>query len=140
MTTEHIKKDEVKKEDEDSQSFVKENNTPTVDLEVEEEPSKEELFSLTEKAVEEPRIDVPLDNSFEEPVVEEAKEVENVEPEPLQQEQIITVSPLLFSAINYKSKQADAVEKIDEHVNEYVLSSSKTISDNVQTKQKTDWD
>ena len=140
LTTEHIKKDEVKKEDEDSQSFVKENNTPTVDLEVEEEPSKEELFSLTEKAVEEPRIDVPLDNSFEEPVVEEAKEVENVEPEPLQQEQIIAVSPLLFSAINYKSKQADAVEKIDEHVNEYVLLSSKTISDNIQTKQKTDWD
>lgn len=140
LTTEHIKKDEVKKEDEDSQSFVKENNTPTVDLEVEEEPSKEELFSLTEKAVEEPRIDVPLDNSFEEPVVEEAKEVENVEPEPLQQEQIIAVSPLLFSAINYKSKQADAVEKIDEHVNEYVLSSAKTISDNIQTKQKTDWD
>ena len=140
LTTEHIKQDEVKKEDEDSQSLVKENNTPTVDLEVEEEPSKEELFSLTEKAVEEPRIDVPLDNSFEEPVVEEAKEVENVEPEPLQQEQIIAVSPLLFSAINYKSKQADAVEKIDEHVNEYVLSSSKTISDNIQTKQKTDWD
>ena len=140
LTTEHIKKDEVKKEDEDSQSFVKENNTPTVDLEVEEEPSKEELFSLTEKAVEEPRIDVPLDNSFEEPVVEEAKEVENVDPEPLHQEQIIAVSPLLFSAINYKSKQADAVEKIDEHVNEYVLSSSKTISDNIQTKQKTDWD
>ena len=109
-------------------------------MEVEEEPSKEELFSLTEKAVEEPRIDVPLDNSFEEPVVEEAKEVENVEPEPLQQEQIIAVSPLLFSAINYKSKQADAVEKIDEHVNEYVLSSAKTISDNIQTKQKTDWD
>lgn len=140
LTTEHIKKDEVKKEDEDSQSLVKENNTPTVDLEVEEEPSKEELFSLTENAVEEPRIDVPLDNSFEEPVVEEAKEVENVEPEPLQQEQIIAVSPLLFSAINYKSKQADAVEKIDEHVNEYVLSSAKTISDNIQTKQKTDWD
>lgn len=140
LTTEHIKKGEVKKEDEDSQSFVKENNAPTVDLEVEEEPSKEELFSLTEKAVEEPRIDVPLDNSFEEPVVEEAKEVENVEPEPLQQEQIIAVSPLLFSAINYKSKQADAVEKIDEHVNEYVLSSAKTISDNIQTKQKTDWD
>lgn len=140
LTTEHIKKDEVKKEDEDSQSFVKENNAPTVDLEVEEEPSKEELFGLTEKAVEEPRIDVPLDNPFEEPVVEEAKEVENVEPEPLQQEQIIAVSPLLFSAINYKSKQADAVEKIDEHVNEYVLSSTKTISDNIQTKQKTDWD
>ena len=140
LTTEHIKQDEVKKEDEDSQSLVRENNTPTVDLEVEEEPSKEELFSLTEKAVEEPRIDVPLDNSFEDPVVEEAKEVENVEPEPLQQEQIIAVSPLLFSAINYKSKQADAVEKIDEHVNEYVLSSAKTISDNIQTKQKTDWD
>lgn len=140
LTTEHIKQDEVKREDEDSQSLVKENNTPTMNLEVEEEPSKEELFSLTEKAVEEPRIDVPLANSFEEPVIEEVKEVENVEPEPLQQEQIITVSPLLFSAINYKSKQADAVEKIDEHVNEYVLSSSKTISDNVQTKQKTDWD
>ena len=98
---------------------------------------KEELFSSPETSIEKPRIDVSLDNSFEEPVV---KEVENVEPEPLQQEQIITVSPLLFSAINYKSKQADAVEKIDEHVNEYVLSSSKTISDNVQTKQKTDWD
>lgn len=134
---EHIKQDEVKKEDEDSQSLVKENNTPTVDLEVEEEPSKEELFSSPETSIEKPRIDVSLDNSFEEPVV---KKVENVEPEPLQQEQIITVSPLLFSAINYKSKQADAVEKIDEHVNEYVLSSSKTISDNIQTKQKTDWD
>ena len=105
-------------------------------MEIEEEPSKEKLFSSPETSIEKPRIDVSLDNSFEEPVV---KEVENVEPEPLQQEQIITVSPLLFSAINYKSKQADAVEKIDEHV-EYVLSSSKTISDNVQTKQKTDWD
>ena len=160
---EHIKQDEVKKEyelvakpndevkeqskemdnkpeiptiqdNQDEQSLVKENNTPTIDLEIEEGPSKEELFSSPETYIEKPRID---DNSFEEPVV---KEVENVEPEPLQQEQIITVSPLLFSAINYKSKQADAVEKIDEHVNEYVLSSSKTISDNVQTKQKTDWD
>lgn len=169
LTTEHIKQDEVKRENElatnpndevkeqskemdnkpeiptiqdnqDEQSLVKENNTPTMNLEVEEEPSKEELFSLTEKAVEEPRIDVPLANSFEEPVIEEVKEVENVELEPLQQEQIITVSPLLFSAINYKSKQADALEKIDEHVNEYVLSSSKTISDDIQTKQKTDWD
>lgn len=163
---EHIKQDEVKKEyelvakpndevkeqskemdnkpeiptiqdNQGEQSLVKENNTPTIDLEIEEEPSKEELFSSPETSIEKPRIDVSLDNSFEEPVV---KEVENVEPEPLQQEQIITVSPLLFSAINYKSKQADAVEKIDEHVNEYVLSSSKTISDNVQTKQKTDWD
>ena len=169
LTTEHIKQDEVKRENElatnpndevkeqskemdnkpeistiqdnqEEQSLVKENNTPTMNLEVEEEPSKEELFSLTEKAVEEPRIDVPLANSFEEPVIEEVKEVENVELEPLQQEQIITVSPLLFSAINYKSKQADALEKIDEHVNEYVLSSSKTISDDIQTKQKTDWD
>ena len=163
---EHIKQDKVKKEyelvakpndevkeqskemdnkpeiptiqdNQDEQSLVKENNTPTIDLEIEEEPSKEKLFSSPETSIEKPRIDVSLDNSFEEPVV---KEVENVEPEPLQQEQIITVSPLLFSAINYKSKQADAVEKIDEHVNEYVLSSSKTISDNVQTKQKTDWD
>lgn len=127
-------------DNQDEQSLVKENNTPTIDLEIEEEPSKEELFSSPETSIEKPRIDVSLDNSFEEPVVEEAKEVENVEPEPLQQEQIIAVSPLLFSAINYKSKQADAVEKIDEHVNEYVLSSSKTISDNIQTKQKTDWD
>lgn len=162
---EHIKQDKVKKEyelvakpndevkeqskemdnkpeiptiqdNQDEQSLVKENNTPTIDSELEEEPSKEKLFSSPETSIEKPRIDVSLDNSFEEPVV---KEVENVEPEPLQQEQIITVSPLLFSAINYKSKQADAVEKIDEHV-EYVLSSSKTISDNVQTKQKTDWD
>ncbi len=124
-------------DNQEEQSLVKENHVTTIDLEVKEEPSKEELFSLTEKAVEEPRIDVPLANSFEEPVVEE---VETVEPEPLQPEQIITVSPLLFSAINYKSKQADAVEKIAEHVNEYVLSSSKTISDNIQTKQKTDWD
>lgn len=58
--------------------------------------------------------------------------------EPLQQEEFIVVSPLLFSAINYKAKQADTVEKINEHVNEYVLTNSKTIFDNVQTKQKTD--
>ena len=47
---------------------------------------------------------------------------------------------ILFSAINYKAKQAEAVKKIDEHVNEYVLLSSKTFSDNIQTKQKTDWE
>ena len=54
-----------------------------MNLDVEEEPNKEELSSLTEKAVEEPRIDVSLTNSFEEPVVEEVKEAapaeENVE-------------------------------------------------------------
>lgn len=61
--------------------------------------------------------------------------------EPFQQEEIITISPLFFSAINYKAKQADAVEKIDEHVNEYAL--VKTNSDYVQendisVKQKND--
>ena len=64
--------------------------------------------------------------------------------EPLQQEEIITISPLLFSAINNKAKQAEAVEKIDEHVNEYVWSYSKTNSDYIQendmpTMQKNDW-
>jgi len=68
------------------------------------------------------------------------KEAENVEPEPLQQEQIITVSPLLFSAINDKAKRTRVIKEIIADVNEHVLSSSKTISDNVQTKQKTDWD
>ena len=106
-------------------------------MEIEEEPSKEELFSSPETSIEKPRIDVSLDNSFEEPVV---KEVENVEPEPLQQEQIITVSPLLFSAINDKAKRTRVIKEIIADVNEHVLSSSKTISDNVQTKQKTDWD
>ena len=55
-------------------------------------------------------------------------------------DELVGVQNAGIDHVNYKSKQADAVEKIDEHVNEYVLSSSKTISDNVQTKQKTDWD
>ena len=166
---EHIKQDKVKKEyelvakpndevkeqskemdnkpeiptiqdNQDEQSLVKENNTPTIDSELEEEPSKEKLFSSPETSIKKPRIDVSLDNSFEEPVVEEVKEAENVEPEPLQQEQIITVSPLLFSAINDKAKRTRVIKEIIADVNEHVLSSSKTISDNVQTKQKTDWD
>ena len=94
-----------------------------------------------EQNAEEPKFDTSFDNSFIEPVVEETENAvssKKVEVEPLQQEQIITVSPLLFSAINYKAKQAEAVEKIDEHVDEYVLVSSKMISDNAQTKQKID--
>lgn len=114
-------------------NISKEYTATAIDLEIEEEPSK----VLAEKPIEEPRIDVFLDNSFEKPIVEET---ENVKSEPLQQEQIVVFSPLLFSAINYKAKQAEAVKKIDEHVNEYVLLSSKTFSDNIQTKQKTDWE
>ena len=87
--------------------------------------------------------EVPSTESFipqEKTISEELEVNEDSKPKQLQQSQIITISPLLFSAINYKAKQAEAVEKIDEHVNEYILSSSKTISDNIQTKQKTDWD
>lgn len=114
-------------------NISKEYTATAIDLEIEEEPSK----VLAEKPIEEPRIDVFLNNSFEKPIVEET---ENVKPEPLQQEQIVAISPLFFSAINYKAKQAEAVKKIDEHVDDYVLSSSRAISDNIQTKQKTDWD
>ena len=98
---------------------------------------QEDLPINPDKPIEKPRIDVFLDNSFEKPIVEET---ENVKSEPLQQEQIVAFSPLLFSVINYKAKQADAVKKIDEHVDDYIISVSRTFSDNIQTKQKTDWD
>lgn len=76
-------------------------------------------------------------------IIKEEPAFDTTEPiqEPLHQEEIITISPLLFSAINNKTKQAEAVEKINEHVNEYVL--TKTNSDYVQEndiseKQKND--
>lgn len=145
LPVEHIKQDDVKistiQDNPKDQNVVKDDNIATIDLEIEEEPSKEELFSLPQEPIKGPEIDTSFNNSFIEPVVEETENTassKKVEVEPLQQEQIITVSPLLFSAINYKAKQAEAVEKIDEHVDEYVLVSSKMISDNVQTKQKID--
>ena len=107
---------------------------------IEEKPKKDELLDSPEKTVE---IDISSPESFKDPertVVEDLEVTEDSEPTPLDQSQIITISPLLFSVINYKSKQAEAIEKIDEHVDDYVLSSSRTISDNIQTKQKTDWD
>lgn len=111
----------------------KECTATAIDFEIEEEPSK----VLAEKPIEEPKIDVFLDNSFENPIMEET---ENVKSEPLQQEQIVAFSPLLFSVINYKAKQAEAVKKIDEHVDDYIISVSRTFSDSVRSKQKTDLD
>lgn len=77
-----------------------------------------------------------------EPEVQEP-ELDTVETtqEPFQQEEIITISPLFFSAINYKAKQADAVKKIDEHVNEYALvkANSDYVQENdISVKQKND--
>ena len=117
---------------------------PTSNLNPEGKSCDEELSALPEKPVEKNSIlDTSSDNSFEKSVAkEEEKPIfsENRDSEPLQQEQIVAISPLFFSAINYKAKQAEAVKKIDEHVDDYVLSSSRAISDNIQTKQKTDWD
>lgn len=97
-----------------------------IKLQIEDTPNSKNIFS-------EPDLEISSTN-------EEETELDTTESiqEPLQQEEIIVVSPLLFSAINYKAKQAETVEKISEHVNEYVLTNSKTIFDNVQTKQKTD--
>lgn len=126
----------------DPQTIPIEDDSTT--LNIEEKSSKEGLLNSLENVVEKaPEKEVPSTESFipqEETISEELEVNEDSKPKQLQQSQIITISPLLFSAINYKAKQAEAVEKIDEHVNEYVLSSSKTISDNIQTKQKTDWD
>lgn len=126
----------------DTQTIPIEDDSTT--LNIEEKSSKEGLLNSLENVVEKaPEKEVPSTESFipqEETISEELEVNEDSKPKQLQQSQIITISPLLFSAINYKAKQAEAVEKIDEHVNEYVLSSSKTISDNIQTKQKTDWD
>ena len=115
---------------------------PTSNLNPEGKSCDEESSALPEKPVEKNSIlDTSSDNSFEKSVAkEEEKPIfsENRDSEPLQQEQIVAISPLFFSAINYKAKQAEVVNKIDEHVDDYVLSSSRAISDNVQTKQKTD--
>lgn len=91
------------------------------------EPTLESSFEKSETEVKED-IDTPI------------QATEAVEENPLSQEDIITISPLLFSVINYKAKQAEAVEKIDEHVDDYVLSVSKSNSDYIQTntKQKID--
>ena len=117
---------------------------PTSNLNPKGKSSEEELSTLPEKPVEKNSIlDTSSDNSFEKSVAkEEEKPIfsENRDSEPLQREQIVAISPLFFSAINYKAKQAEVVNKIDEHVDDYVLSSSRAISDNIQTKQKTDWD
>ena len=126
----------------DTQTIPIEDDSTT--LNIEEKSSKEGLLNSLENVVEKaPEKEVLSTESFipqEKTISEELEVNEDSKPKQLQQSQIITISPLLFSAINYKAKQAEAVEKIDEHVNEYVLSSSKTISDNIQTKQKTDWD
>lgn len=125
----------------DTQTIPIEDDSTT--LNIEEKSSKEGLLNSLENVVEKaPEKEVLSTESFipqEKTISEELEVNEDSKPKQLQQSQIITISPLLFSAINYKAKQAEAVEKIDEHVNEYVLSSSKTISDNIQTKQKTDW-
>lgn len=111
---------------------------------IEEKPKKEKLLDSPEKTVEKSsEIDISPSESFKEQektVVEDLELTKDSESTQLHQSQIITISPLLFSVINYKSKQAEAIEKIDEHVDDYVLSSSKIMSDNIQTKQKTDWD
>ena len=116
----------------------------TLDLNIEEKPIEEKLFDSPKKAIEKTVEKEPSSvdsfNSQENIRTEKSEVTEDFESGSLQQSQIITISPLLFSAINYKSKQAEAVEKIDEHVDEYVLANSKTISDNVQTKQKIDWE
>lgn len=115
---------------------------------IETETEKEEESIITDLEIEkEPIKDINNNNinlvydvlKEQEDIAEPIKISETTESKPLQQEEIITVSPLLFSAINYKAKQAETVEKIDEHVDDYILSVSKSNPDYIQTKQKTDW-
>lgn len=125
-----------------SSSEVKEKQKENIDF---AQILQEDLPECSEKLpIEESKINTSFDNSFIEPVIEKSQNnavsAEKVEIEPLQPKQIVVVSPLLFSAINYKVKQAEAVKKIDEHVDDYILSASRAISDNVQLKQKTDWE
>lgn len=103
-----------------------------IKLQIEDTPNSKNIFS-------EPDLEISSTN-------EEETELDTTESiqEPLQQEEIIVVSPLLFSAINYKAKQAEVVKKIDAHVDNYVLSYSTTNYDYTQenemlTKQKNDW-
>lgn len=123
----------------DTQTIPIEDDSTT--LNIEEKSSKEGLLNSLENVVEKaPEKEVLSTESFipqEKTISEELEVNEDSKPKQLQQSQIITVSPLLFSAINYKSNQADAVKEINKQVKAHV---SKTISDNVQTKQKTDLD
>lgn len=144
-----IQEKELKKEVVEAPTDNKETLTilpkiPTSNLNPKGKSSEEELSTLPEKPVEKNSIlDTSPNNSFKKSVAKDEEKSnfsENFDSEPLQQEQIVAISPLFFSAINYKAKQAEVVNKIDEHVDDYVLSSSRAISDNVQTKQKTDWD
>ena len=106
----------------------KEEESIITDLEIKKEPIKDNNINLVYDVL-----------KGQEDIAEPIKISETTESKPLQQEEIITVSPLLFSAINYKAKQAETVEKIDEHVDDYILSVSKSNPDYIQTKQKTDW-
>ena len=144
-----IQEKELKKEVVEAPTDNKETLTilpkiPTSNLNPKGKSSEEELSTLPEKPVEKNSIlDTSPNNSFKKSVAKDEEKSnfsENFDSEPLQQEQIVAISPLFFSAINYKAKQAEVVNKIDEHVDDYVLSSSRAISDNIQTKQKTDWD
>lgn len=119
-------KEKIEPEVQEPDNSVKLIKEEPIKLQIEDTPNSKNIF---------PEPDLEISSANEEEA--ELDTTESIQ-EPLQQEEIIVVSPLLFSAINYKAKQAEAVEKINEHVNEYVLTNSKTIFDNVQTKQKTD--
>lgn len=112
-------------------SEIEEEKGIIIDLETEKEPVKNENndnINLVYDVLEE-----------QEDITEPIKNPEITESKPLQQKEIITVSPLFFSLINNKDKQAQIVKNIDNHVYEYVLSVPKTNSDHIQTKQKNDW-
>ena len=111
-------------------SEIEEEKGIIIDLEIEKEPVKNENndnINLVYDVLEE-----------QEDITEPIKNPEITESKPLQQKEIITVSPLFFSVINNKDKQAQIVKNIDNHVDEYVLSVPKTNSDHIQTKQKND--
>lgn len=129
-------KQEIKVENKENEntvinSEIEEENGIIIDLEIEKEPVKNENndnINLVYDVLEE-----------QEDITEPIKNPEITESKPLQQKEIITVSPLFFSVINNKDKQAQIVKNIDNHVDEYVLSVPKTNSDHTQTKQKNDW-
>ena len=115
-----IQEKELKKEVVEAPSDNKEPlnilpKTPTSNLNPEGKSCDEESSALPEKPVEKNSIlDTSSDNSFEKSVAkEEEKPIfsENRDSEPLQQEHIVALSPLFFSAINYKAKQAEVVNK-----------------------------
>lgn len=128
-------KQEIKVENKENEntvinSEIEEEKGIIIDLETEKEPVKNENndnINLVYDVLEE-----------QENITEPIKNPEITESKPLQQKEIITVSPLFFSVINNKDKQAQIVKNIDNHVDEYVLSVPKTNSDHIQTKQKND--